>query len=69
MKIESLKIENIGGIAHLSLDNFNPNLNIICGENGIGKTNILDSIAHCFSRHSKIGILKKKAGSKKGKIE
>lgn len=68
MKIESLKIENVGGISSLSLDSFDPNLNIICGENGIGKTNILDSIAHCLSlRSSK--ILRKKAGSENAKIQ
>lgn len=49
MKIESLKIKNVGGISSLTLDKFHPNLNIICGENGIGKTNILDSIASLFS--------------------
>lgn len=68
MKIESLKIENVGGISSLSLDSFNPNLNIICGENGIGKTNILDSIAHCLSLHSS-KILRKKAGSENAKIQ
>lgn len=68
MKIESLKIENVGGISNLTLDKFHPNLNIICGENGIGKTNILDSIAHCFSMHS-ISILREKADSKNGFID
>lgn len=67
MKIEALKIENVGGISSFTLDKFHPNLNIICGENGIGKTNILDSIAHCFSMHS-IYILRKKADSEKGFI-
>ena len=67
MKIESLKIENVGGISSLTLDKFHPNLNIICGENGIGKTNILDSIAHCFSTFSN-NIIRKKEGSKKGKV-
>lgn len=67
MKIESLKIKNVGGISKLTLDKFHPNLNIICGENGIGKTNILDSIAHCFSMHSNY-ILRKKADSEKGFI-
>ena len=56
MKIESLKIENVGGISSLSLDSFDPNLNIICGENGIGKTNILDSIASLFSSYEPISI-------------
>lgn len=67
MKIESLKIENVGGISNLTLDKFHPNLNIICGENGIGKTNILDSIAHCFSYLSN-HIVRKKEGSKGGLI-
>lgn len=67
MKIESLKIENVGGISSLELDEFHPNLNIICGENGIGKTNILDSIAHCFSQYA-TSILRKKADSEKGFI-
>lgn len=67
MKIESLKIENVGGISSLSLDSFDPNLNIICGENGIGKTNILDSIAHCLSE-SGDSILRKKSGVDRGYI-
>ena len=68
MKIESLKIENIGGISSLSIEKFDPKMNIICGENGIGKTNILDSIAHCLSLHSS-KILRKKAGSENAKIQ
>ena len=68
MKIESLKIENVGGISSLSLDSFDPNLNIICGENGIGKTNILDSIAHCLSRSAN-SILRKKSGVDRGYIK
>jgi predicted ATP-binding protein involved in virulence len=56
MKIESLKIENVGGISSLKLDSFDPKLNIICGENGIGKTNILDSIASLFSGYEPISI-------------
>ena len=68
MKIESLKIENVGGISSLSLDSFDPNLNIICGENGIGKTNILDSIAHCLSRSGN-SILRKKSGVDRGYIK
>ena len=68
MKIESLKIENVGGISSLTLDKFHPNLNVICGENGIGKTNILDSIAHCFSTSS-MSFLREKADSENGFID
>lgn len=67
MKIESLKIENVGGISSLSIEKFDPKMNIICGENGIGKTNILDSIAHCLSEIS-TSILRKKANTEQGKI-
>lgn len=68
MKIESLKIENVGGISSLSLDSFDPNLNIICGENGIGKTNILDSIASLFSNYEPISI-SVKSGFEQGCIK
>ncbi|OCG25483.1 hypothetical protein A9G11_02340 [Gilliamella sp. wkB108] len=67
MKIESLKIENVGGISSLSIKKFDPKMNIICGENGIGKTNILDSIAHCFTQFSNF-ILKKKSNCVNGYV-
>ncbi|HFX6399027.1 AAA family ATPase [Acinetobacter baumannii] len=67
MKITSLGLENVGGISNLNLENLNPQMNIICGENGVGKTNILDSIASWFSENDK-NTLKKKVGSDKGKI-
>lgn len=68
MKIESLKIENVGGISSLKLDSFDPKLNIICGENGIGKTNILDSIASLFSNRESISICVK-SGLEQGFIK
>lgn len=68
MKIKDIKITNIGGISNLLLDEVNPQINIICGENGVGKTNILDSIASCFSEFDQ-NIIKKKSGSVNGVIE
>lgn len=68
MKIESLIIQDVGGISSLKLENLNPYLNIICGENGIGKTNIIESIAACFTSYYQ-NELKKKAGSNSGLIE
>lgn len=59
MKITSLGLENVGGISSLNLENLNPQMNIICGENGVGKTNILDSIAYLFSNWSKNQIKKR----------
>ena len=43
MLIKELKLKNYRNYTNYLLD-FNPNLNIIIGKNGIGKTNILESI-------------------------
>ncbi len=48
VKIETLKISNIGPISDLELK-FDPHFNIICGQNGIGKTTILDCLAQSFT--------------------
>lgn len=68
MKISSLIINNVGGITNLTLNQLDPHLNIICGENGIGKTNIIESITACFTEYCN-NYLKKKANSEKGIIE
>lgn len=59
MKISTLHIEGIGGLEKLELS-FNPNMNIICGPNGIGKSTILDCIAQIFTVHAN-EFLRKKA--------
>ncbi len=43
MRIEHLKLTNFRNYSSLELD-FNNNVNIIIGDNGKGKTNILESI-------------------------
>ncbi len=48
LKIENIKINGIGPIKHLELK-FDSHFNIICGQNGIGKTTILDCLAQSFS--------------------
>lgn len=68
MKINSIEIENVGGIPQLKLENLNPQINIICGENGVGKTNILDAVSSCFSTYNR-NIAMKRSGSKIGKIK
>ncbi|WP_230622518.1 AAA family ATPase [Aggregatibacter sp. Marseille-P9115] len=68
MEIESLTIQDVGGISSLKLEKLNPHLNIICGENGIGKTNIIESVTACFTRYSQ-NKLKKKADSNRGLVK
>lgn len=67
MRIKELVITGLGGIPYLSLSDLNPHMNIICGENGVGKTNILDAITTCFS-HYKLNRLKKQFGVDSGNI-
>ncbi|WP_375276700.1 AAA family ATPase [Alteromonas australica] len=51
MKIKSLNISGIGGVRDLTL-HLDPRMNLICGPNGIGKTTILECIAHLFTAYS-----------------
>ncbi|MBU3845570.1 MAG: AAA family ATPase [Candidatus Acinetobacter avistercoris] len=67
MKVTSLELKDVGGIPNLKLENINSQMNIICGENGVGKTNILDSIAYIFSEYANGGIIVKK-GMESGAI-
>lgn len=66
MKINKLSIEGVGGIKLLSLS-FNERMNLLCGPNGIGKTTILESIAHIFS-NGESNILKRNVASQTSKI-
>lgn len=47
MTINHIKITGVAGIHELEL-NFNEGMNILCGPNGIGKTSVLESLAHLF---------------------
>ena len=67
MKIEKMVIDNICGIRHLELK-FNKGLNLICGENGVGKTTILKAIAHEFV-YGYDYFIKKHYGSDNGHVE
>ncbi|MFK9095174.1 AAA family ATPase [Bacillus salipaludis] len=52
LRINWIDINDVNGIENLSLK-LNDGVNLICGENGIGKTTILDCIASSFNRHNK----------------
>lgn len=67
MKIKELEIINIGGIPKLKLDNFDPRMNIICGPNGIGKTTLIESVAHIFA-NGYTHFLKRNVNSEMGSI-
>ncbi|TPL58824.1 recombinase RecF [Mesorhizobium sp. B2-4-2] len=66
MRVKSIKIKDVGGIRDLSLS-FSPGMNILCGPNGVGKTTVLESVAHSFSFQSQ--ILKRNALSSEGSVE
>jgi len=63
IKINNIKIVGIGPIKDLELK-FDSHFNIICGQNGIGKTTILDCLAQSFAGSQT--TLKKTAGFEKG---
>ena len=67
MKIENIHIHGVGGITDLVI-NFNPHMNILCGPNGIGKTTVLESVAHCFV-HGKTNILKRHVNTQRSSIK
>lgn len=50
VRIDNIDITNIGPIKGLNIQ-FNDHFNIICGQNGIGKTTILDCLAQSFHTH------------------
>lgn len=67
MKVKSIEINNIGGIEDIKID-FNNHMNFICGPNGIGKTTLLECVAHSFSL-SGINILKRSVSAKQGSFK
>lgn len=63
LKINNIKITGIGPIKNLELT-FDNHFNIICGQNGIGKTTILDCLAQSFGINDT--SIKRNAGIEKG---
>jgi len=66
MWVKEINIVGVGGIESLVLK-LDKNMNIVCGPNGIGKTTILESIAHIFL-HGQTNILKRNAKSDSSEI-
>lgn len=67
MKLQSINIENIGCIRTLSIESLDPNMNVITGSNGVGKTTLLKSICSILTSASKVN-LKRNSLSDRGKI-
>lgn len=67
MKVKSIEIKNIGGIENIQID-FNDHMNFICGPNGIGKTTLLECVAHSFTLSS-VNILKRSASAREGSFK
>lgn len=66
MIVSHITISGVGGIKQLAVS-FNEHMNIICGPNGIGKTTILECVAHLFS-HGQSQILKRHVASLGGEV-
>ncbi|WP_371915025.1 AAA family ATPase [Pseudomonas sp. 24 R 17] len=66
VRIKSITITNIGGVSNLEVT-FDKSMNIICGPNGVGKTTILECVAHSFAAYGH-SILKRSANSTSGKF-
>ncbi|WP_455865549.1 AAA family ATPase [Pantoea agglomerans] len=66
MKIEELFISGIGGIKELKVE-FSPDMNIICGPNGIGKSTILLAASYPFLHGTSLKV-RKNINSEKGVI-
>ncbi len=67
MKINGVKIIGVGGIEKLDLQ-FDGHMNLICGPNGVGKTTLIEIIAHLFSS-GETTILKRNVNTIRSIIE
>lgn len=67
MKISNLHLENIGCFDRMDL-NFAPDMNIICGGNGVGKSTLLLAIATVFGASNNDNIFKSVTSEVDGEI-
>jgi len=66
MKISDIQIFGVGGIESVELK-FNEQMNLICGPNGIGKTTIIETIAHTFSA-GQTSVLKRNVNCNRSEV-
>ncbi len=66
MKFKKIEIEGIGGITDLTV-NFDERMNFICGPNGIGKTTLLECVAHSLS-YQNTKILRRNVAAAQGRF-
>lgn len=66
MKINSIYIEGVGGVTDLTIP-FHKQMNILCGPNGIGKTTVLECVAHCFTQ-GQTNILKRHVHKERSRV-
>jgi predicted ATP-binding protein involved in virulence len=66
MIISDIEILGVGGIQSINIP-LHSRMNIICGPNGIGKTTILECVAHLLS-HGNSSILKRHVNSQGGSV-
>jgi len=67
MYISNITIKGVAGIDYIELS-FKKGMNILCGPNGVGKTSILESIAHSFVNIYGAGEIKRNVNHFKGEI-
>src|SRR5687768_16129415 len=68
MRLASLEIENIKRISMVHLDTRGKNMIVIGGDNGNGKTSILDSFMYAVGGASFIPSEPLRRGARKGKV-
>ena len=66
MKFKKIEIEGIGGITDLTV-NFDERMNFICGPNGIGKTTLLECVAHSLSSQN-TKVLRRNVAAAQGRF-